>query len=225
MEKVRERGSVGPAASRCFGMEPRCPGWAVSRGCPRCSKACLIYSSELGAAPAKCLQERLVPRRFLTSWVKWPVCRVAVVVSRTAKCGVRSHRCVFPVYGKKIRLYLLLLVLLPVQNLTSLHLWVVFVLNQSVLQFALCAKEKNIYPPPPLHFHYIFAPFWWFFCRYQSQLIQLNYFAASFSQGGGHWTHCVLWHYHSQIGQEMKDCQNVTVYFLAWKHTCFKYDM
>lgn len=59
------------------------------------------------------------------------------------------------------------------------------------MQFALCA-EKNYFAPPPLQFRYIFVPFGKFLCRYQRQLIQLNYFAASFSQGGRHGTHCVL---------------------------------
>lgn len=38
-----------------LGMEPQCPGRAVSRECPRRSGAHLIYSSELGALlPSVC---------------------------------------------------------------------------------------------------------------------------------------------------------------------------
>lgn len=174
-----------------------------------------------GSASAKCLQVGLVPRRFLTSWVKWHMCRVAVVVSGTAKC--RDHTDAF-FKSKESKLtyscwfFYQSKIPPPLSDVCSKY-WV-----HQYCSLPLVLK-KYIYIPPTLHFHYIFAPFWCFFSRYQRQFIQLNYFAASFSQGGRHGTHCVLWHYRSQIGQEMKDCQNVTVYFLAWKHACLKYDM
>lgn len=90
MEKVRERGSVGPQP--CAAWDGAAVPWpSCVPGVSPPLRCALGLFQRAGSAPAKCLQVGLVPRRFLASWVKWDMCRVAVVVSRTAKCGVRSH--------------------------------------------------------------------------------------------------------------------------------------
>lgn len=70
---------------------------SVSPECPRCSKARLIYSSELEHSCQVFASGTAPPEDFLTSWVKWHTCGAAVVLSGTAKCGVISHRYVCPV--------------------------------------------------------------------------------------------------------------------------------
>lgn len=96
MEKVRERGSAGPQPCAAWDGAAM-PGPSCVPGVSPPLQCTLGLFQRAGSAPAKCLQVGLVPRRFLTSWVKWDMCRVAVVVSETAKCSVRSHRCIFPV--------------------------------------------------------------------------------------------------------------------------------